>query len=157
MLVLQSSDNAIKVTLLFDGNCLSLESCSTRLTRCDSKNGTASTPCYGVHSSLLFLSVCSLHLSKTCSTSSIVGREDGELAVHFTPSLNTVSISSAYPAYLMQMSVASGILAPDREWCPAHSAREPWSPPSLAFLSVVSSKSTTPKPKTSTFSFTFLV
>jgi hypothetical protein len=27
----------------------------------------------------------------------------------------------------------------------------------LAFLSVVSSKSTTPKPKTSTFSFTFLV
>jgi hypothetical protein len=36
----------------------------------------------------------------------MVGRDDGEALVHSTPSLNTASISSEHPAYLIRLSVA---------------------------------------------------
>ncbi|KAM0933627.1 hypothetical protein DsansV1_C35g0230881 [Dioscorea sansibarensis] len=85
----------------------------------------------------------------------MVGRFEGNVAVHMIPSLKTISISCIYAGSLMSSSKASNnCLPPER--CRAQSASEPSSPPSWAFLPVVSSSSTTPKLYTSTFSFTFL-
>uniref|UniRef100_A0A453FFF6 Uncharacterized protein n=1 Tax=Aegilops tauschii subsp. strangulata TaxID=200361 RepID=A0A453FFF6_AEGTS len=57
----------------------------------------------------------------------------------------------------MRLSVASGMLPLDWHRRHAHSARYPSSPPSLAARPVVSSRSTTPKLYTSTFSVTLVV
>ena len=88
------------------------ESCFRRLPRCGSRSGSSSYS--GTRCVLLFSCVCSLHLSKICSTSSMVGRDDAISAVQSTPNLKTTSISSEYPAYLMLMSVASVMLPRDR-------------------------------------------
>jgi hypothetical protein len=96
------------------------------------------------------------YFTNTSSTSFMVGREEGIVPVQIKPSLKITSISFKYGVSLISFSRQLHMVFPSCIFHHAHSARLPWSPPSCASRPVVSSRRTTPKLYTSTFSFTFL-
>ena len=96
-------------------------------------------------------------VTRSLTTSLMVGLSEGLVAVHRKPIPKTRLISSTFSGFITFSSKHSSISLPSSTHRHAHCARDVCSSPWFAFLPVASSNRTAPKLQTSIFSFTLLV